>query len=154
MRAPKAWRAPVLWQSACLRFFARVRLSLGLLIAVAVWLIAPDSALLRCDLDRSAQPYLTDRCASRLAGFFSVIYIMRVLPDDRRALLQALGPACESLSQTRRGCAWSAAGGGSFASMGAWSPQMNYHFNELKRVRSCRDSSNSGHFCPTMLAAF
>ena len=37
------------------------------------------------------------------------------------------------------------------ASMGAWRPQMNYHFNEVKEVRCRRDSSNWSPFGPICL---
>ena len=36
--------------------------------------------------------------------------------------------------------------------MGAWCPQMNYHFGKPEKVRSCRDSSNLGPFPPLLLA--
>ena len=37
--------------------------------------------------------------------------------------------------------------------MGAWRPQMNYHFKELARVSSRRENSNLGPFRPIPLAA-
>ena len=67
-----------------------------------------------------------------------------------------LAPIPDSASSPRRcssssifcrpavACRHAPAAAGLFASMGACRPQMNYHFSERKRVRSCRESSNSG----------
>ena len=44
-----------------------------------------------------------------------------------------LGAIAQTSAQTRRDCALCASGGGSFAAMGAWRPQINYHFGYHQR---------------------
>ena len=55
--------------------------------------------------------------------------------------------------QTRRDHASCASGGGSFAAMGAWRPQMNYDFGELPTARSRRDQVRLASLPPLSLDA-